>query len=97
MSGNTGSSSICFQRNAKCVDYAIHDTDKGNPHCHITLTMRPLDERGVRAAKSKKEYDLWDENGERIRCQAADTRRVKIDLTGWNDKDNTLLWEKGMG
>ena len=49
-----------------CVDYAIHDTDSGNPHCHIMLTMRPLDERGAWAAKSKKEYDL-DENGERIR------------------------------
>ena len=30
------------------------------------LTMRPLNERGTWAAKSKKEYDL-DENGERIR------------------------------
>ena len=49
-----------------CVDFAIHDTDSGNPHCHIMLTMRPLDERGAWAAKSKKEYDL-DENGERIR------------------------------
>ena len=48
-----------------CVDFAIHDTDSGNPHCHIMLTMRPLDERGAWAAKSKKEYDL-DENGERI-------------------------------
>ena len=48
------------------MDFAIHDTDSGNPHCHIMLTMRPLDERGAWAAKSKKEYDL-DENGERIR------------------------------
>ena len=38
-----------------CVDYAIHDTDSGNPHCHIMLTMRPLDERGAWAAKSKTE------------------------------------------
>ncbi len=55
-----------FVSRGMCVDYAIHDTDKGNPHCHIMLTMRPLDERGAWAAKSKKEYDL-DENGERIR------------------------------
>ena len=48
------------------MDFAIHDTNSGNPHCHIMLTMRPLDERGAWAAKSKKEYDL-DENGERIR------------------------------
>ena len=37
-----------------CVDFAIHDTDSGNPHCHIMLTMRPLDGRGAWAAKSKK-------------------------------------------
>ena len=55
-----------FVSRGMCVDYAIHDTDSGNPHCHIMLTMRPLDERGAWAAKSKKEYDL-DENGERIR------------------------------
>ena len=55
-----------FVSRGMCVDYAIHDTDSGNPHCHIMLTMRPLDERGTWTAKSKKEYDL-DENGERIR------------------------------
>ena len=55
-----------FVSKGMCVDFAIHDTDSGNPHCHIMLTMRPLDERGAWAAKSKKEYDL-DENGERIR------------------------------
>ena len=66
-----------FVSRGMCVDYAIHDTGKGNPHCHIMLTMRPLDERGAWAAKSKKEYDL-----------------DEIDLTGWNDKDNTLLWRK---
>ena len=36
-----------FVSRGMCVDYAIHDTDSGNPHCHIMLTMRPLDERGT--------------------------------------------------
>ncbi len=53
------------------------------------LTMRPLDERGAWAAKSKKEYDL-DENGERIRLPSGRYKTHKVDLTGWNDKDNTL-------
>ena len=30
--------------------------NSGNPHCHIMLTMRPLDERGTWTAKSKKEW-----------------------------------------
>ena len=82
-----------FVSRGMCVDYAIHDTDSGNPHCHIMLTMRPLDERGAWAAKSKKEYDL-DENGERIRLPSGRYKTHKVDLTGWNDKDNALLWRK---
>ena len=75
-----------FVSRGMCVDFAIHDTDSGNPHCHIMLTMRPLDERGAWAAKSKKEYDL-DENGERIRLPSGRYKTHKVDLTGWNDKE----------
>ena len=82
-----------FVSRGMCVDFAIHDTNSGNPHCHIMLTMRPLDERGAWAAKSKKEYDI-DENGERIRLPSGRYKTHKVDLTGWNDKDNTLLWRK---
>ena len=82
-----------FVSRGMCVDFAIHDTDSGNPHCHIMLTMRPLDERGAWAAKSKKEYDL-DENGERIRLPNGRYKTHKVDLTGWNDKGNALLWRK---
>ena len=82
-----------FVSKGMCVDFAIHDTDTGNPHCHIMLTMRPLNERGAWAAKSKKEYDL-DKSGERIRLPSGRYKTHKVDLTGWNDKDNTLLWRK---
>ena len=82
-----------FVSRGMCVDFAIHDTDSGNPHCHIMLTMRPLDERGAWAAKSQKEYDL-DENGERIRLPSGRYKTHKVDLTGWNDKGNALLWRK---
>ena len=55
-----------FVSKGMCADFNIHDTGSGNPHAHIMLTMRPLDEKGIWTAKSKKEYDL-DGNGERIR------------------------------
>ena len=45
-----------------CADIALHDKNDGNPHCHILLTMRPLNEDTTWKAKSKKEYIL-DENG----------------------------------
>ena len=44
-------------------------------------------------AKSKKEYDI-DENGERIRLPSGRYKTHKVDLTGWNDKGNALLWRK---
>ena len=82
-----------FVSKGMCADFCIHDKGDGNPHCHIMLTMRPLDERGVWAAKSKKEYDL-DESGERIRLPSGKYKTHKVDLTGWNDKGNALLWRK---
>ena len=51
-----------FVSKGMCADFNIHDTGSGNPHAHILLTMRPLDEKGAWAAKSKKEYVL-DESG----------------------------------
>lgn len=39
-----------------CADVNIHDTDGHNPHAHILLTMRPLDEKGKWQAKTQKEY-----------------------------------------
>ena len=44
-----------------CADIALHDKNDGNPHYHILLTMRPLNEDTTWRAKSKKEYIL-DEN-----------------------------------
>ncbi|MDO5396893.1 MAG: MobQ family relaxase [bacterium] len=39
-----------------CADYSIHDTDGHNPHAHILLTVRPLDNKGKWQAKTQKEY-----------------------------------------
>ena len=57
-----------FVSKGMCCDIAIHDPDPPghNPHCHIMLTMRAIDENGKWMPKSRKVYDL-DENGERIK------------------------------
>ena len=39
-----------------CADVNVHDTDGHNPHAHILLTMRPLDEQGNWQPKTQKEY-----------------------------------------
>lgn len=46
-----------------CADVSIHDTDGHNPHAHILLTVRPLDQDGTWQYKTQKEY-LCVRNGE---------------------------------
>ena len=82
-----------FVSRGMCVDFAIHDTDSGNPHCHIMLTMRPLDERGAWAAKSKRNMTLT-RTASAYAYQAADTRHTKLTSQAGNDKGNALLWRK---
>mgnify|MGYP002595142014 FL=1 len=45
-----------FVSDGMCADAAIHDTDGQNPHAHILLTVRPLDEQGRWQYKTEKEY-----------------------------------------
>lgn len=45
-----------FVADGMCADVCIHDTDGHNPHAHIMLTVRPLDENGKWHAKTQKEY-----------------------------------------
>ena len=63
---NTGLLPEQFISKGMIADFAIHDKGTGNPHAHILLTMRALDESGRWLPKSRKVYDL-DGNGERIR------------------------------
>ena len=45
-----------FVSDGMCADVCIHDTDGHNPHAHILLTIRPLQEDGTWQAKTEKEY-----------------------------------------
>ncbi len=69
-----------FVSDGMCADAAIHDTDGQNPHAHILLTVRPLDERGKWQYKTEKEY-LCMKNGEERGFTAAEFRTAKND--GW--------------
>lgn len=45
-----------FVDDGMCADFCMHDTDGHNPHAHIMLTVRPLDENGKWQNKTEKEY-----------------------------------------
>ncbi|MCQ5026262.1 MobA/MobL family protein [Oscillibacter valericigenes] len=69
-----------FVADGMCADAAIHDTDGHNPHAHILLTVRPLDERGKWQYKTEKEY-LCMKNGEERGFTAAEFKAAQTD--GW--------------
>ena len=69
-----------FVAEGMCADAAIHDTDGHNPHAHILLTVRPLDEQGRWQYKTEKEY-LCVKNGEERGFTAAEFKTAQNE--GW--------------
>ena len=63
-----------------CADVSIHDTDGHNPHAHILLTMRPLNDKGKWQAKAQKEY-LCKRSDEEQGFTAAEFKAAQVD--GW--------------
>lgn len=71
-----------FIADGMCADVAIHDPNPPghNPHAHIMLTVRPLDEQGKWQYKTEKEY-LCVRNGEEKGFTAAEFRAAQSG--GW--------------
>ena len=82
-----------FVSKGMIVDFAIHDTHPPghNPHAHVMLTMRAMDEHGKWLPKSRKVYDL-DENGERIKLPSGRWKSHKEDTVDWNDQKYCEIW-----
>ena len=82
-----------FVKVGMCADISLHDKNDGNPHCHIMLTMRPLNEDKIWGAKSKKEYIL-DKNGEKVKLKNGNYKTRKIDTVDWNEQEKAEQWRK---
>ena len=78
-----------FVAQGMCADMAIHDTDGHNPHAHIMLTVRPLDEEGKWQYKSKKEY-LCIRDGEEKGFTAEEFKSARKE--GW---EKQYLYSRG--
>ena len=71
-----------FVSDGMCADVAIHDPypPGHNPHAHILLTVRPLNEKGKWQYKTEKEY-LCVKNGKEQGFTAAEFKQAQAD--GW--------------
>ena len=65
-----------------CADFAIHDTDGHNPHAHILLTVRPLNENGTWQYKTEKEY----------LCISSRYGRQNPISQQWNSDEQLCIW-----
>ena len=85
-----------FVSKGMCVDYAIHDPypPGHNPHAHLLLTLRAMDEDGKWLPKSRKVYDL-NENGERIRLPSGYWKSHKENTVDWSEQSNAEVWRQG--
>lgn len=75
-----------------CADIAVHDTGGGNPHAHVMLTMRPIEQGGAWGAKQKKEYIL-DRDGNKIYDRKKRQYKCRsVPATDWNEQTKAEEW-----
>ena len=82
-----------FVSDGMCADVAIHDTGDGNPHAHIMLALRPLDEKGKWQSKTEKEY-LCVKDGEERGFTAAELKAAQEE--GWEKQYPYKVGKKKM-
>ena len=82
-----------FVTEGMCADVAIHDPHPSghNPHAHIMLTVRPLDEKGKWQYKTEKEY-LCVRNGEEKGFTAAEFKAAQTE--GWEKQYSYKVGKK---
>lgn len=86
-----------FTSKGMIADCNIHNPtasdNEEQPHAHILLTLREIDEQGNWKAKSKKEYIL-DEKGEKIKLKSGNYKSRKVNLNDWNEPDKAKEWRE---
>ena len=80
-----------FIAEGMCADVAIHDTDGHNPHAHILLTVRPMDNKGRWQNKTEKEY-LCIKNGEEKGFTSSEFLSAKSE--GWEKQYQYFVGKK---
>lgn len=73
------------------ADIAVHEEHDGNPHAHIMLTVRAMDESGKWLPKTRTSY-LLNENGERVMDANGKPKRIRMDTVDWNHQDKAEIW-----
>ena len=97
-----------FVDRGMCAQVDIHTTKGDNPHAHVLLTMRAVDENGKFLSKQRSEFIL-DDQGKRIPIIDPKTGEQKINqkqrgmkmwkrqtvkTTDWDEKETLMEWRR---
>ena len=87
-----------FTSRGMICDVAIHSPGRGpddnpNPHVHVLVPMRPLNDDGTWGTKQRREYIL-DENGNRIRGEGGKYIFNAVKTNDWGDPETLILWRE---
>lgn len=87
-----------FVSDGMIVDLAIHHPDREeggipNPHFHVLVPIRPLNDDGTWGAKQHRVYHL-DENGKRIKDEKGKWVFDAVPTTNWGRPETLDLWRE---
>ena len=86
-----------FTSKGMIADCNIHNPpasdNEEQPHAHILLTLREIDEKGNWKPKCRKEYIL-DENGGKIKLKSGNYKSRKVNLNDLNEPDKAKEWRE---
>ena len=80
-----------FVSKGMICDLYYHDEGDGNPHVHLLLTLRAMDEHGEWLSKTRTEYVL-DERGNRVKGKNGKWKTRNINTVDWNDHKYAEIW-----
>lgn len=88
-----------FVNAGMCADIAIHNPtpkegEKENPHAHIMLSLRSINEKGEWESKAKFIYDLDKDGKKQYNPKNRQYKGHKEELTNWNKKETLEKWRE---
>lgn len=87
-----------FVSDGMICDLAVHQSDReeggiSNPHFHVLVPIRPLNEDGTWGAKQHRVYHL-DEDGNRIKKENGQWEFDAVPTTNWGKPETLEMWRE---
>ncbi|GAB4074728.1 MobA/MobL family protein [Barrientosiimonas marina] len=83
-----------FIQEGVVADVSIHRDEEHNPHAHVLLTVRPLDENGQFETRKSKRVPVLDDQGNQLYDDKGWRRTRSVKMNNWHTKETLLKWRE---